>query len=98
MPSLALRLLSVFLLSVGASLYARGQDVEPQRMEPEHAEPKRLEIKNLKLFAWQQDGKGKKHVEVQRLREMRERHLMPSNKFDVSCDIVGGLDVLTGDY
>jgi hypothetical protein len=57
-----------------------------------------LEIKNLKLFAWQEGLKNRKYVEVQELRETRELHLTPSDKFDVTCEVVGGLDVFTGDY
>lgn len=37
-------------------------------------------------------------MEVQTFRETQPLHLNPSSKFDVSCEVVGGSDVLTGDY
>jgi hypothetical protein len=86
----------LFLLIVCS--YAHAQDLAPLSVEPERAESKSLEIKNLKLFAWQEGVKNRKYVEVQDFRETRELHLTPSEKFDVTCDVIGGLDVLTGDY
>ena len=73
-------------------------DPEPPSYELERVEPKSLGIKDVKLFAWQEVNKKRKYVEVESFRESQEFHLIPSNKFDVTCDVVGGLDVLTGDY
>jgi hypothetical protein len=78
--------------------HSGGGDPAPPFYEPELVEPKSLEIKDLKLFAWQNVHKKRKYVEVESFRESRELHLIPSNKFDVTCNVVGGLDVLTGDY
>jgi len=84
------------LLFLAACSSVRSQNVEPPIYELEHSEAKSLEIKNVKLFA-RQDGRKKGHVEVQTFRETRQLRLNPSSKFDVSCEVVGGL-VLTGDY
>jgi len=73
-------------------------DVEPPRYEPESAKLKSLEIKNVKLFAWQVIDKKRKYVEVQTFRETKELHLLPADRFDVVCEVVGGADVLSGDY
>jgi hypothetical protein len=43
---------------------------------------------------WQVEDKEKKRVEVHQLLETKPQHLIPSNRFDVECEIVGG----TGDY
>jgi hypothetical protein len=67
-------------------------------VEPERAEPKNLVTKNVKLFAWQDVSKKRKYVEVFEFRETQGLHLMPSNKFDVRCEVVGGADLLAGDY
>ena len=61
-------------------------------------ELKNLVIKNVKLFAWQDVYKKKKYVEVLEFRETQGLHLIPSNKFDVRCEVVGGSDLLAGDY
>jgi hypothetical protein len=76
---------------------AHAQDSDPPIYELEHVDLKGLEIKNLKLFAWENE-KGKKYVEVQEFQEMREGRLLPSSKFDISCEVVGGLNLLAGDY
>lgn len=57
-----------------------------------------MQIRNLKLIARESHHKSRKYVEVQILREVRAYHLIPSNQFDVTCDLVGGSDVLTYDY
>jgi hypothetical protein len=91
--------LPVFLLvCLTASTCVRGQDVEPPRFEVERVEPKGLEIKNVRMFARLDGRKKKSYVEVQAFRETRALHLSPSNTFDVKCDVVGGSDVLAGDY
>lgn len=82
-------LLSVFLVFC-APLYS--QD------EPARSEAKTLEIKNVRLVAWQVAGKKRKLVEVERFLEIAPRQLVPSNKFDVECEIVGGEDDHFGDY
>jgi hypothetical protein len=74
------------------------QDIEPPRYETEHIEPKILEIKNVKLFAWNKDGKNKKYVEVEAFREAHELRLIPSDSFDVTSEVVGGLDAAGSDY
>jgi hypothetical protein len=73
-------------------------DVEPPAYEPERARLKSLEIKGVKLFAWQVIDKKRKYVEVQTFLETKELHLFPADKFDVVCEVVGGSDVLAGDY
>ena len=91
--------LSLFLLLFLALCSSvRGQDMVEKIYEPERSEPKSLEIKNVKLFARQDGRKKGNYVEVQAFRETRQLHLNPSNRFDVSCEVVGGSDVLTGDY
>jgi len=82
-------LLSVFLV-FRASLYS--QD------EPARSDAKTLEIKNVRLVAWQVADQKRKPVEVERFVEIAPRQLMPSNKFDVECEIVGGEDDHFGDY
>jgi len=62
------------------------------------AEQKRLEIKNVRLVAWQTVDKKGNPVEVHEFWETKPQHLMPSNKFDVECEIVGGEDDFIGDY
>jgi len=91
-------MMSFILLLLNVCSYGHAQDLAPLSVEPERAESKSLEIKNLKLFAWQEGVTIRKYVEVQDFRETRELHLTPSEKFDVTCDVIGGLDVLTGDY
>jgi hypothetical protein len=54
-----------------------------------------LEIKNVRLVASQVEDK-EKHVEVHELLETKPLRLIPSNRFDVECEIVGGKDA--GDY
>jgi len=88
-PVRLLFLLSVFLV-LRASLYC--QD------EPARNEAKTLEIKNVRLVAWQVFGQKRNPVEVERFLEIAPRQLMPSNKFDVECEIVGGQDDHFGDY
>jgi hypothetical protein len=98
MPSQLGRLLLFLLLLLAACSSVRSQDVELPIYELERSEPKSLEIKNVKLFA-RQDGRRKgSYVEVQTFRETQPLHLNPSSKFDVSCEVIGGSDVLTGDY
>jgi len=82
-------LLSVFLV-FRASLYS--QD------EPARSDAKTLEIKNVRLVAWQVADQKRKPVEVEMFVEIAPRQLMPSNKFDVECEIVGGEDDHFGDY
>jgi len=82
-------MLSVFLVFC-ASLYS--QD------EPARSEAKTLKIKNVRLVAWQVAGQKRKSVEVERFLEIAPRQLMPSNQFDVECEIVGGQDDHFGDY
>ena len=64
--------------------------------EPARAGAKTLEIKNVRLVTWQVEDNEKKRVEVHELLETKPQHLIPSNRFDVECEIVGGKD--TGDY
>ncbi len=71
-----------FLLVFSASLYS--QD------EPARTEAKTLEIKNVRLVAWKVEGRDKKRVEVHKLLETKPQHLLPSNRFDLVCEIVGG--------
>jgi hypothetical protein len=88
-PVRLLFLLSIFLVFC-ASLYS--QD------ERARSEAKTLEIKNVRLVAWQVVGQKSTPVEVERFLEIAPRQLMPSNKFDVECEIVGGEDDHFGDY
>jgi len=88
-PVRLLFLLSVFLVFC-ASLYGQG--------EPTRNKARTLEIKNVRLVAWQVAGQKRKPVEVERFLEIAPRQLMPSNKFDVECEIVGGEDDHFGDY
>jgi hypothetical protein len=92
------RLPFFLLLWLTASTCVHSQDVEPPRFEVEHAEPKGLEIKSVRVFARPDGRKKKSYVGVQTFRETRPLHLSPSNRFDVKCDVVGGSDVLAGDY
>lgn len=78
--------------------FVRSQDVAPAVYEPARAERRTLEIKNVKLVAWQVADNQRKLVEVHEFLETKQRHLIPSGKFDVECEIVGGEDVLAGDY
>jgi hypothetical protein len=88
--------LVLLLLFVCSCTFA--QDVEPPRYEPERVEPRSLSIKNVKILSWQGGRKNGKYVEVQSFRESQNLHLMPSDKFSVSCEVIGGRDVLTDDY
>jgi hypothetical protein len=83
---------------VGVCSGAHAQDVEPPRYEQEHVDLKGLAIKNLKISAWENERKSKKYVELQAFQETQDGRLLPSSKFDVSCEVVGGSDVLSGDY
>ena len=88
-PVRLLFLLPVFLVFC-ASLHSQN--------EPARSEAKTLKIKNVRLVAWQVAGQTRKPVEVERFLEIAPRHLIPSNKFDVECEIVGGEDDHFGDY
>jgi hypothetical protein len=91
--------LSVFLLLwLTASTCVHSQDVESPRFEAERVEPKGIEIKNIRLVARRDGSKKESYVEVQAFREIRALHLSPSSKFEVKCEVVGGSDVLAGDY
>lgn len=81
--------LSVFLV-FSAVLYS--QD------EPARTGAKTLEIKNVRLVAWQVADKKRKPIEVDQFLEITPRQLMPSNKFDVECEVIGGDDDHFGDY
>ncbi len=72
--------------------------VTAPEVEPGRAELKNLVIKNVRLFAWQEVYKKRKYVEVLEFRETQGLHLIPSNKFDVRCEVVGGADLSAGDY
>ena len=93
-----LRLLLSLLLLLAYCSFAYGQDFVEPPIEPAHAEPKTLEIKNLRFVAFQVVDKKKKLVEVHDFLETKPGHLTPSNKFAVECEILGGEDVLAGDY
>ena len=81
-----------FLLTVAASACIYGQHINPA-LPQQHAEQKSLEIKQVKIFAWQVVQKTRKYVEVQEFRETQEMHLLPSRRFDVKCELVGGSDL-----
>jgi hypothetical protein len=83
-----------FLLILAASDCIYGQHVNTA--PPQRAEQKSLEIKQVRIFAWQVVQKTWKYVEVQDFRETQELQLVPSSRFDVECELVGGSDV--GDY
>src|SRR5580692_4330674 len=87
-----------FLLGLAVPTCVHSQDLDPPHFEAERVEPKGLEIKNIKLLARPYGGKTKGYLEVHTFRETRVLHLSPSDKFDVKCDVVGGSDVLAGDY
>jgi len=69
-----------------------GQD-QPARDET----AKSVEIKNVRLVAWQVAEK-RKPMEVDEFVEIAPQQLMPSNKFDVECEVVGGDDDHFGEY
>jgi hypothetical protein len=83
-----------FLLILAVSDCIYGQHVNPA--PPQRAEQKSLEIKQVKIFAWRVVQKNRKYVEVPEFREAQELRLLPSRRFDVKCELVGGSDV--GDY
>lgn len=68
--------------------------VRPHQQSINHqsagAEQKTPEIQNVRLVAWQIVDKKGQPVEVHEFWETKPQHLMPSNKFDVECEIVGG--------
>jgi hypothetical protein len=78
--------------------FVRSQDSGSAVHESARAERKTLEIKNIRLVAWQAADKKRKRVEVNEFRETKPQHLIPSDKFDVECEIVGGADLSPGDY
>lgn len=92
------RRVTLLLLPLFACSLASAQDFESPPLELEHAEPKSLELRNVRLLAWQIDHKNRKYVEVSAFRESKTLHLIPADKFDVACEVVGGFDVLPGDY
>ena len=98
MPSQFYRPFWFVLLLLAVCSFSYGQSVNPPLNLPERAELKSLEIKDVKLFTWHVIQKKKKYVEVQEFRETEELHLIPSDKFDVECEVVGGIDLLAGDY
>src|ERR1700730_13808809 len=67
--------------------------VRGSALEPERAELKNLAIENMKLFAWQDAYKKRKYMEVLEFRETQSLYLIPSDKFDVRCDVVGRSDL-----
>jgi len=89
-------LLLCFLLAFRS--FVRGQDGTPAVHGSVHAEPKTVEIKNMRLVAWQVADKQRELLEVHEFLETKPQHLMPSNKFAVECEIVGGEDDHFGDY
>jgi hypothetical protein len=86
--------LLLFLLSVSLVFCTSLQS----QNEPARSEPNTLEIKNIRLVAWQVANEKRKPVEVERFVEIAPRQLLPSNKFDVECAIVGGEDDHFSDY
>lgn len=88
-PVRLLFMLSVFLVF---SVFLYSQD------EPARTEAKTLEIKNVKLVAWQVADKKRKPVEVDEFLEITPQQLMPSNRFDVECEVIGGDDDHFGEY
>jgi hypothetical protein len=72
--------------------------VDSPRIEPKRTEPKSFEVKNIRLLVRANRRKKTEYVEVQSFKEVRPLHLAPSPIFDVTCDVVGGLDVSAGDY
>ncbi len=96
-PSFARSIVCVLLCLGVDSLAATQQAKEPASAgKTERAELKNVEIKNVKVFARQASYKKRKYVEVLEFRETQHLHLIPSDKFDVRCEIVGGSEV--GDY
>jgi len=85
---------SIFLLSVFlvfcAFLYSQDG--------PVRTDAKTLEIRNVRLVASQVANKKSKPVEVDEFTEIKSGQLMPSNRFDVECEIIGGEDDHFGDY
>jgi hypothetical protein len=82
-------LLSVFLVFCGSvSSYD----------EPARSEAKTLEIKNVRLVTWRVAEQKRKDSEVERFSEIAPRQLIPSNKFDVECEIVEREDDHFSDY
>jgi hypothetical protein len=74
------------------------RDAAPAVHESARSKPKTLEIKNVRLVAWQAADQKRKRVEVYEFRETKPQHLIPSDKFDVECEVVGGADLPAGDY
>jgi hypothetical protein len=78
--------------------FGRSQDAAPAIHEPVRAEQKALEIKNMKLVAWQIADAKRKPGELYEFLETKPQRVIPSDTFDVECEIVGGADVLAADY
>jgi hypothetical protein len=70
----------------------------PQANHQSVTEVKSIEIKNLKLFAWRDYPAKKKYSEVQEFAETQEPRIIPSARFDVVCEVVGGRDLSAGDF
>lgn len=78
--------------------FVRSQDAKPAAHESVRSERKPIEIKNMLLEAWQVTPNEKRLVEIHELLETKPQHLMPSDKFDVECEIVRAEDDYAGDY
>src|SRR5215468_2832428 len=90
-------LLMLYFL-VAFFFFVCNQDATPAVHESSRSEPKTLEIKNVRLVASQAADKKIKRVQVNEFRETKPQHLIPSDKVDVECEIVGGADLPAGDY
>jgi hypothetical protein len=71
----------------------------PSAITPQvQPEPKILSITSLKLFAWQDFNKKKKYVEVQDFQETQNLRLLPSEQFDVVCEVMGETNLWAQDF
>jgi len=93
-----IRPLSLLCFLLALFSFVRTRDAARAVRESARAERKAAEIKNMRLVTWQVAATEKKLVEIHELLETRPQHLMPSDKFSVECEIVGGEDDYSGEY
>src|ERR1035437_6820499 len=94
----ALSVVSLFFAITAGTCWEAIAAPRQQSTEQDHAELEGVEIRNVKLFAWQGIGEKRKYSEVQEFREITEQHLIPADRFDVRCEVVGGSRLLSGDF
>ncbi|MGA2099143.1 MAG: hypothetical protein ABSH39_22880 [Candidatus Acidiferrum sp.] len=60
--------------------------------------PKKIEVRSIKLFGWQEVGNKRKYAEVQEFREAKDMRLLPSERFELVCELRGEPDLSAGDF